>query len=161
MRWQRIRKRTGAPPLTREIIHARIRRILSETRGCDEDDCELEARIFGDLGLESIDLLEVSFQMEEAFGFPYPTDEVGAVFNLARGGEDPAVFFRDVQRRVRESVYIDLPDNLPGLDPFNETVFQEAVRDLLTVGHLVDFVENTLAKRVADEVELRGRGYLR
>lgn len=148
MGWLRGGRREDTP-LSREIIHARIRYILSETRGCDESACELEARLFEDLGLESIDLLEVSFQMEEGFGFPYPTDEVGAVFAFTRRGRDTAAFFCEVQRRVKESLYLDLPDNLPGLDPFNETTFKEAVRDLLTVGHLVDFVEKTLDKRSA------------
>ena len=30
---------------------------------------------------ESIDFLEISFRMEESFGFPFPTDDLGNIMN--------------------------------------------------------------------------------
>ena len=69
---------------TRVTILEELKTIIVETRGCREDEVVETATLFGDLGLESIDFLEISFRMEESFGFPYPTDELGWIFNAAR-----------------------------------------------------------------------------
>ena len=53
--------------------------IIVETRGVDEDEVVETATLFDALGLESIDFLEISFRMEEDFGFPFPTDDLGAL----------------------------------------------------------------------------------
>lgn len=60
------------PRWNRTTIHHRIRKILADVRGVDEVECELTATLFGDLGLESIDLMEISARFDRIWGFPIP-----------------------------------------------------------------------------------------
>ena len=63
----------------RAEILEKLTEIIVDTRGVDEEECTEAATLFNDLGLESIDFLEISFRMEEDFGFPFPTDDLGGL----------------------------------------------------------------------------------
>ncbi|HBL39751.1 TPA: hypothetical protein DDZ10_03725 [Candidatus Uhrbacteria bacterium] len=130
---------------TRVTILEELKTIIVETRGCREDEVVETATLFGDLGLESIDFLEISFRMEESFGFPYPTDELGWIFNATEenGTTEGA---REALRHLREELYMDVPDNLLGVEPFDPNALDSAIRGLFTVGSLVTFVEHQLAE---------------
>lgn len=133
---------------TSETIHAELRTILAETRGVEESECELEATLFTDLGLESIDFLEISFRFEESFGFPFPTDALGEILNSL----DEDSTSEDALRALgvlHERFFMDVPEDLPGVEPFNAQTLEDAVRDLFTVGPLVTFVERRLSERAA------------
>ena len=54
--------------ISREDIFARISIILQDALGPDEDEITPEASLVRDLGAESIDFLDIVFQMEKAFG---------------------------------------------------------------------------------------------
>ncbi len=125
---------------SRDEILEELRTIIVETRGVDESEVEPTANLFNDLGLESIDFLEISFRMEESFGFPFPTDQLGELM----GGmtEDST---KDEIVKVLEQLKSDfhipvVMDELTGLEPLDSTKLRDEVLALFTVDALVAFV---------------------
>lgn len=49
-------------------IYATVAKVLMEALGVEEDDIKPSATLQGDLGAESIDLLDIVFRLERAFG---------------------------------------------------------------------------------------------
>ncbi len=135
-------KRNG-DPWTRDETHEDMATIIMQTRGVDEEDCVPTATLFEGLGLESIDFLELSFRMEETWGFPYPTDDMGAALQCF--GETTSLAAAEEGLRIlREHLFIDVPIDIKGLNPYEPNVLRQAATDLLTVGHLVTYIEKHL-----------------
>ena len=121
-------------------IVGKLQKIIVETRGVDEDDCHEGATLFADLGLESIDFLEISFRMEEEFGFPFPTDDLGAL--LTSVGDNSTT--EDVNKAL-DSLQRDFHIKfdraaVEGVAPFDAGKLRGSVLQLFTVGALADFV---------------------
>jgi acyl carrier protein len=57
-------------------IRAGVTKVLVEALGVDEDDITPPATLFGDLGAESIDLLDIVFRLERVFGIKIPRGEL-------------------------------------------------------------------------------------
>jgi acyl carrier protein len=57
-------------------IHARVTRVLTEALNADEEDVKPGATLQGDLGAESIDFLDIIFQLEREFGIKIPRGEL-------------------------------------------------------------------------------------
>ena len=53
----------------------RVKGIIIETLGCEEDDVTLEANLFDDLGADSIDVIEITTVIEEEFNLELSTEE--------------------------------------------------------------------------------------
>jgi acyl carrier protein len=66
-----------------EKIFSKIQDIIAQALRVDVSRIELEARIFTDLEAESIDILDIRFRIEQAFGFKISDDDV-----LLHIGED-------------------------------------------------------------------------
>lgn len=124
----------------RAEILEKLTEIIVETRGVDEEECTETATLFDDLGLESIDFLEISFRMEEDFGFPFPTDDLGAL--LTSVGENSTT--ADVNKALdslENDFHIKFDRSaVEGVDPFDADKLRNSVLQLFTVGALVDFV---------------------
>ncbi len=86
-----------------------VRSILVDALRKPADLIKPEARIFGDLGAESLDLLDIRFRIERMFGFKIQQDEIA------------------------KSV--------------SGTLTAQEIRERLTVGHVVEFVERRLRER--------------
>ena len=56
--------------------HARVRKVLVQTLGVEEDDVKPSATLQGDLGAESIDFLDITFRLEREFGIKIPRDDL-------------------------------------------------------------------------------------
>jgi acyl carrier protein len=59
-----------------EQIFLTIQDIIAEALRVDVTRIEMEARIFTDLEAESIDILDIRFRIEQAFGFKISDDDV-------------------------------------------------------------------------------------
>jgi acyl carrier protein len=57
-------------------IRARVTNVLVEALGVDEDDVTPSAALLGELGAESIDLLDIVFRLEREFGIKIPRGEL-------------------------------------------------------------------------------------
>ena len=126
---------------SREEILETLRTIIVETRGVDESEVVPEANLFNDLGLESIDFLEISFRMEESFGFPFPTDQLGELLGGVSESSTKEQI-EDVLDKLKAEFHIPVvKDEITGLDPLNPDKIREEVLALFTVTALADFIE--------------------
>ncbi len=124
----------------RNEIFNTLRTIIVDTRGVEEESVTSEANLFGDLGLESIDFLEISFRMEESFGFPFPTDDLGSLMGAVNENSTTEKV-REVLGKLRTDFHIPVDvDNLPGLNPLDPKKLRSEVMNLFSVNALVEFV---------------------
>ena len=126
---------------SREEILETLRTIIVETRGVDESEVVPEANLFNDLGLESIDFLEISFRMEESFGFPFPTDQLGELLGGVSENSTREQI-EDVLGKLKTEFHIPIKmEGLEGLDPLDPVKIRDQVLELFTVAALADFIE--------------------
>lgn len=55
--------------MTRDEIFDKVREVLIDALGVDDDEVTPDARLTKDLGAESIDFLDISFKLEQEFDF--------------------------------------------------------------------------------------------
>ena len=67
-------------------IYGKVRRVLAESLGVDEDEIMPAARLQEELGAESIDFLDIVFRLEREFGIHIPR---GELFPESVFGNDP------------------------------------------------------------------------
>ena len=127
--------------MDRAEILEELKTIIVETRGVDEDEVIETATLFEDLGLESIDFLEISFRMEESFGFPFPTDDLGEIMNSV-GENSTTEDVTGALDKLESEFHMKFErSEIAGVDPFDADKLRDSVLQLFTVGALVDFVE--------------------
>lgn len=56
-------------------VNAKLKDLICEQLGVDEDRVKLEASFIDDLGADSLDIVELIMTMEEKFGLEIPDDE--------------------------------------------------------------------------------------
>lgn len=61
---------------SRNDIFEKVREVLTDALGVDDDEVTPEATLQGDLGAESIDFLDIVFRLEKAFGIKIPKGEL-------------------------------------------------------------------------------------
>src|SRR5213083_885938 len=62
--------------LTNEAVHEKVVRVLVAALNVDEDDVKPTSTLQGDLGAESIDMLDIVFRLEREFGIKVPRGEL-------------------------------------------------------------------------------------
>lgn len=62
--------------MTQEEINDKVKTVLVDALGVDEDEVTPDAVIRDDLGAESIDFLDIMFRLEKAFGIKIPKGEM-------------------------------------------------------------------------------------
>jgi len=122
-----------------EII-SKVRNCVATALGRDEDEVELQHILAKDLEAESIDYLDITFQLEKSFGITVNKDELF-----------PQKIFQD-ETMVSNGVVTDkglafLDKTLPyaDLDVFRADPQLMKVPDLFTVELLVNYVKSKLA----------------
>ncbi len=127
--------------MDRAEILEELRTIIVETRGVEEEEVTETATLFEDLGLESIDFLEISFRMEESFGFPFPTDDLGEIMNSV-GENSTTEDVTGALDKLENDFHMKFERSaIDGVDPFDADRLRDSVLQLFTVGALVDFVQ--------------------
>lgn len=121
---------------TPDRILARVTTVLVQSLGVDEDDVTAAASLLGDLGAESIDLLDIVFRLEREFGIAIPRGEL--FIEPAPPGE--AKYTRD--GRVTAEGLADLRARMPyaDLSGLERDRRLDDVIDLFTVDLLVRYV---------------------
>ena len=79
--------------LTEEDIFARLSKILQEALRVEPARITPESTVFDDLGAESLDLLDIRFRVDDAFGLK--TKEGELIRSLGEGLSD-----RDIQEKL-------------------------------------------------------------
>ena len=63
-------------PMTKDEVFTKVKEVLVSTLAVDDDEVTPEARLSGDLNAESIDYLDITFQLEKTFSIKIPKGEL-------------------------------------------------------------------------------------
>ena len=125
-------------------IFEKLKPLLVHALGVAPERIRLESLLVADLGAESIDLLDLSFQIEDKFGVAIDGNELEreAKKRLAGG-----VYERD--GLLTEEALSEIRKSAPGLDPKKLVpgLRKADLPLLLTVGFFVQLISRKLAKK--------------
>lgn len=131
--------------MSRDEIFSKVREILEEALGADEEEITPKATLTGDLEAESIDFLDIVFRLEKAFS----TDD--RPFKISQGELFPENLLENPQW-VQDGKFTDqgmamLRERMPHVDfsAFEDDRDVNKVGELMTVDSIVTFVERKLA----------------
>lgn len=125
--------------MTRDEILEKISGALEDALGVDPDEVTPDAKLQKDLGAESIDMLDISFKLEQTFGIKIPQGDLFPE-NVSQNPEY-------VQNgKVTEAGLAEMKAKLPHVDftEFEKDPKLKNIWDLFTVDVLVRFVERKL-----------------
>lgn len=130
--------------MQRDEIFEKVQGVLVEALAVDEDEVTPEATLFGDLGAESIDVLDITFQLER--GFDIKIDQ-GELFPDGVG-QNPE-FVEDDQ--ITDKGVEALRQKLPHFDfaALEDDRSVENLVNMFTVDSLVKFVHQKLSEKTA------------
>jgi acyl carrier protein len=132
--------------LTRDQIFEKLREILEEALGVDEEEVTTNASLTADLGAESIDFLDIVFRLEKTFSTPdHP-------FKVEQGELFPDDLLENPDW-VADGKFTDagmemLHERMPHVDfsSFDSDRDVNKVAELITVNSIVEFVERKLTQ---------------
>ncbi len=123
------------------MTHDEIRRTVvenvAEATQVEVAECDPEARFFVELGGDSLDILDLGFRLNKAFG-----REIGLSQALTTNGLE-----LDDDKRLTVESYRDFAKRAPylGLAPLPNGTTPPTLQDLVTVDAIVRLVEHRLA----------------
>ena len=130
--------------MTKQEIFEELKPLLVEVLGVAPEKVRLESVLVSDLGAESIDLLDLSFRLEEKFGVRIEANEMerDAIKRLPGG-----VYEKDGY--LTEAAIGEIRKSLPELDPskFAKGLRKVDLPSLLTVSFFVQFIARKLAAK--------------
>lgn len=127
-------------PPTNEEVFEKVREVLTDALGVDEEEVLPEATLQGDLGAESIDFLDIVFRLEKAFNIKIPKGELLPEDLM----NNPDYVDGD---RMTPTGLTKLKEAMPHLDlsGFEGNPAVSKLWDLFTVQAIVNYVEGKLA----------------
>jgi acyl carrier protein len=127
--------------MNRDEIFGKVRDVLVDALAVDEDEVTPDATVMGDLGAESIDILDISFKLEQAFGFKIAQGEL-----FPEGVTQDPEYVQD--GKITDKGLAALKERLPHFD-FSGLEADRSVgrvADIFTVDALVNFCEQKLTQ---------------
>jgi acyl carrier protein len=129
--------------MTQDEIFQKVKTILTESLGADDDAVTPQARLMGDLNAESIDFLDIMFRLEREFGLA--KIDKNELFPESVFQGDP----KFVQNgKVTAEGLAELRTRMPYADTaaFEKDPQFDKIGDLFTVDLIVRFVQSKLKK---------------
>lgn len=125
--------------MERSEIFEKIREVLVDALAVDEDEVTPEATLIGDLGAESIDILDISFKLEQEFGFKIAQGEL-----FPEGVTQDPEYVQD--GKVTDKGLATLKERVPhfNFEQLEADPSVENVSKIFTVDALVTFCEQKL-----------------
>lgn len=123
----------------RDEIFDTVREVLVDALAVDEDEVTADAKIMGDLGAESIDILDIQFKLEQAFGFKIAQGEM-----FPEGVMQDAEYVKD--GKITDKGLDELKAKMPHFD-FSKLGGDRSVTGIggiFTVDTLVSFCQQKL-----------------
>ena len=125
--------------MERSEIFDKVQEVLVDALAVDDDEVTPQATLIADLGAESIDILDISFKLEQAFGFKIGQGEL-----FPEGVAQNPEYVED--GKVTEKGLDLLRERLPHFD-FTEIQSDPSVgniANIFTVDALVNFCDQKL-----------------
>ncbi len=126
--------------MTDQDIFDKVRDVLVDALGADDDEVTPDAKLVADLGAESIDFLDIVFRLEKAFSIKIEQSELFPDNVLS----DPNYV---TDGKVTDKGMAVLRERLPhaNLETFEASRSVDDFSDVFTVKAIAKFVENKLA----------------
>ena len=127
--------------LPREEIFGKVKHALVDALSVDEEDVTEQATLTGDLQAESIDILDIVFRLEKVFGIKISQEELTPRDVLSNpeyvsNRKLNAAGLAALKQRVKHADWSKFEQD-PDIDK---------ILDVFTVGTIVNFIEDKLAK---------------
>ena len=134
--------------LSRDEIYSKVRGVLVDALGVDEEEDTPQARLSTDLGAESIDFLDIVFRLEKAFTTD-PTNKLviprGELFpeDLQSMQNDPKFV---LDGKITPEGLAELRKRMPYTDltEFEKDPQVDKAQDLVTVDMITNYVASKL-----------------
>jgi acyl carrier protein len=125
--------------MTQEQVFAKVRQVLVDALGVDEEEVQPQSRLVADLGAESIDFLDIVFRLEKAFGIKIQQSELFPENVL----NDPRYV---VSGKVTDAGMAELRQRLPhsDLSAFDKSRSVQDFSNVFTTDAIVKFVQAKL-----------------
>lgn len=126
--------------MTDQEIFEKVQETLVEALGVDDDEVTLEATLTGDLGAESIDFLDIVFNLEKAFDI-----------KIARGELFPDNIVNNpdfvADGKLTEQGLTELKERMPHADfsDFEQDPDINKMAELFTVQTIINYVKRKVA----------------
>jgi len=126
--------------MTTEEVFDKVKDVLVDALGVDDDEVTPEAKLSADLGAESIDYLDIQFRLEKAFGIKIEKDEM-----LPENVLSDSRYVQD--GKVTDAGMTELRKRLPHADltDFDKHRAVNEFTNVFTVDTMVKFVQSKLA----------------
>lgn len=126
--------------MTREEIFARVREVMVDALGVDDDEVTENATLIKDLGAESIDFLDIVFRLEKDFSIKIPKgelfpDDLLSNPEFVENGKLTDAGLKKIQEAMPHA----------DLTEFANDRDVSKMPDYFTVGTIVNYVERKLA----------------
>lgn len=124
----------------RDEILSKVTQVLVDALACEEEDVTPSATLIGDLGAESIDFLDIVFQLDKTFGIKIPRGELfpenfaSAESGFVKEGKVTPDGVEELKRRMPHA----------NVAAFAADPRVEKIQDLFTVEMIVNYVEKKL-----------------
>ncbi len=121
-------------------VFAKVRDVLSDALGVDEEEVVPGATLQGDLGAESIDFLDIVFRLEKEFSIKIPKGELfpDDILNNPDYVDGDKVTPAGLEKLKAAMPHADL-------SPLETSPYVSKMPDLFTVNTIVRYVETKLA----------------
>ena len=117
-------------PISEEVFD-KVKEALVDALGVDDDEVTEDATMVGDLGAESIDFLDIVFQLEQSFGISIPREDLfpDDILTNAEYVNDGKVTSAGLEKLKARMPFADLTrfENNPQVQDFGNML---TVRDL-------------------------------
>ena len=127
--------------MTHDEIYEKVKAVLVDALGVDDDEVTPEATLRGDLGAESIDFLDIVFRLEKAF-----TTDPANPFKIPRGEMFPEDVFNNPafvnNGKVTEAGLVELKQRLPHADLSTLQPGDDIEKMQFTVQTIVNYIES-------------------
>ena len=126
--------------MTDQEIFEKVQETLVEALGVDDDEVTLEATLTGDLGAESIDFLDIVFNLEKSFKI-----------KIARGELFPDNIVNNpdfvAEGKLTEQGLTELKEKMPHADfsDFEKDPDINKMAELFTVQTIINYVKRKIA----------------
>ena len=125
---------------SRDELFAKIRDVLSDSLGVDDEEVLPEATLQGDLGAESIDFLDIVFRLEKEFSIKIPKGELfpDDIVNNPDYVEGDKITAAGLEKLKAAMPHADFSQ-------FESAPLLSKMPDLFTVNTIMNYVEAKLA----------------
>jgi acyl carrier protein len=127
-------------PISHDEIFQKVKEVLVDALGVDEEEVTPGARLMADLGAESIDFLDIVFRLEKTFGVKIAREDLFPAEGLLNSGDLVA------GGKLTDKGLALLQKQLPHVDitQFQKDPTLAKLADLFTVDAIVRFLEQRI-----------------